>query len=96
MVQFYRIEAARKDANGVYRTTKSVDYVSDFYRLESNQAKRMFFKLPEDMLIPGETHKISVYAIESFGKKSEPLTIERTIPQDWRFRSIDPKAMPQE
>ena len=96
MVQYYLIESARKDANGVYQTCKSTKYIADFYRLQSNQAKRMFFKLPEDMLTPGETCKISVYAIESFGKKSEPLVIERTIPADWRFRAIDPKAMPQE
>lgn len=96
MVQYYQIEAARKDADGVYQTVKSVKYASDFYRLQGNQAKRMFFKLPEDMLVAGEPHKISVYAIESFGKKSKPLTIERIIPKDWRFRAIDPKAMPQE
>ena len=96
LVQYYRIEAARRDANGVYQTVKSVDYVSDFYRLKSNQAKRMFFKLPADMLAPGELHKISVYAIESFGKISAPLTIERVVPFSWRFREIDPKTMPQE
>ena len=96
MVKYYLIESARKDADGVYQTVKSVKYVSDFYRLEANQAKRMFFKLPEDMFIAGELHKISVYAIETFGKKSEPLVIERIIPKDWRFRAIDPDLMPQE
>ena len=96
MVQYYQIEVARKDKNGVYQTCKSVKYASDFYRLQANKTKRMFFKLPDDMFIAGEPHQISVYAIESFGKKSEPLTIERTIPQDWRFRPIDRNAMPQE
>ncbi|MBE6403762.1 MAG: hypothetical protein E7039_08595 [Lentisphaerae bacterium] len=96
MVQYYCVEAARKDAAGVYQTTGSAKFVSDFYRLNSNKAKRMFFKLPEDLLIPGEIHKISVYAIESFGRKSEPLVIERVIPPDWRFKAIDPQCMPQE
>ena len=96
MVQYYLIESARKDKNGVYQITKNVKYVSDFYRLQANQSKRLFFKLPEDMFIAGEPHKISIYAIESFGKKSEPLTIERIIPKSWGFRAIDPNAMPQE
>ena len=96
MVQYYCVEVARKDENGVYQTTGNAKFISDFYRLKCNQSKRMFFKLPSDMLIAGEMHKISVYAIESFGKKSEPLTIERIIPKDWRFRAIDPKCMPQE
>ncbi len=95
-VQYYRIEAARKDANGVYQTVKSVDCISDFYRLKCNQAKRMFFKLPDDMLIPGELHKISIYAIESFGKVSDPITLERLIPADWKFRKIEENIMPQE
>ena len=66
------------------------------HAVDRNRAKRMFFKLPADMLAPGELHKISVYAIESFGKISAPLTIERVVPFSWRFREIDPKAMPQE
>ena len=96
LVQFYRIEAARQDADGVYRVVKSADYVSDFYRLKANQSRRMFFKLPHDMFIAGEKHRISIYAIESFGKISAPLTIERVIPPDWRFREIEADAMPQE
>ena len=100
MVKYYAVEVARKDKNGIYQTTGSVKFIADFYR--SNviatylHSKRMFFKLPDDLLQAGKWHKISVYAVETFGKASKPLVIERLIPHEWGFRKVDPKAMPQE
>ena len=96
MVQFYRIIARRKDADGNWQLAREALYAADFYRLERNQSERCFFKLPCDMFTAGDVYRVEVYPLESFGKAGEPLVIERTIPSFWRFRDTSADIAPQE
>jgi hypothetical protein len=70
-------------------------YVGDFYRLEHNRDNRMVFRLPTDVLIPGNTYCYEIYPVESFGREGEPLTLTSWLNSRIRFRQ-DVKVYPQE
>lgn len=75
-VHFYKLRLHEKMEDGSYRFLREERYVAPFYRLERNQDPRIVLRLPGDSLQSRQWYKAEIFAVETFGKESLPLTVE--------------------
>ena len=79
-VHFYKLQRQEKREDGSWAFLREERYIAPFYRLKRNQDPRIILQLPGESLESHHTYRAEIYAVESFGRESDPLIVEFVNP----------------
>ena len=91
----YRIEIARKAADGTWKAYARQDIFTDFYLEDFEKKGQAAHSFPAGYFTEGETVRFSVTPVNAYGAKGRPIVAEATVPAKAKdgmlvWRSDDP------